>query len=310
VSPPTAALATLRHQRFYAAGWLYERKLDGERCLAEKHAGGVRLWSRSGREVSSGFPEVVQALEAQDGQAFVVDGEIVAFDGTRTSFAKLQPRIHVADPRRARATGIAVWYYLFDVLEAGGDDVRRLPLRRRKGLLRSLVSFGDPLRYTVHRNAADEEYFQSICRRGWEGLVVKRADSPYVGGRSASWLKFKCEAGQELVVGGFTDPEGSRVGLGALLLGYYDAGVLTYAGKVGTGFDNAMLTRLAEELRRREVDQPPFGQGRLPRGGVHWVRPELVAAVAFTEWTRAGQLRHPRFLGLRRDKAAEEVVRE
>jgi ATP-dependent DNA ligase len=179
-------------------------------------------------------------------------------------------------------------------------------------LLREAIDFDDPIRLTTHRNGKGQELFAEACRKGWEGLIAKRADSPYTDRRSRDWLKFKCERGQELVVGGFTDPQGSRSGFGALLLGYFDDGELRYAGKVGTGFDEATLADISGRLRKLEISSPPFADTTaIERGGqVHWVEPELVAQVAFVEWTRHGRLRHPRFLGLRDDKSAREVVRE
>lgn len=308
--PPEAALAKLTHDRFYEPGWVYERKLDGERCLATRTDGQVRLWSRSGRDVSGSFPEIVDALAGQDIPDIAVDGEVVAFEGPRTSFARLQPRIQVSSPDRARASGVRVFYYLFDVLEVDGESVRKQGLRSRKRLLRDLLTYRDPLRFTAHRVKADEDYFADACRRGWEGLIAKKADAPYVPGRSGNWLKFKCESGQELVIGGFTDPEHSRVGFGALLLGYYKGDDLVYAGKVGTGFSDSFLRSLRKRMDELEVDAPAFTKGKLPTAHVHWLRPELVGEVAFTEWTSAGQLRHPRFQGLRRDKQATDVVRE
>jgi ATP-dependent DNA ligase len=196
---------------------LYERKLDGEGCLAERSRSGTRLRSRSGKDVSATFPEVVESLQGQASSDFVLDGEVVAFDGSRTSFARLQPRIQLTDARRARGTGIRVYYYVFDVLRAEGEDLTSLPLRERQARLRGLLSFDDPLRYAPHRVKADGEYFADICSRGWEGLIAKKDDAPYVSGRTDQWLKFKCEAGQELIVVGWTEPAGSRVGLGALL---------------------------------------------------------------------------------------------
>jgi len=311
---PKPALATLRHDRFWEPGWVYERKLDGQRVLGVRDGADARLYSRSGRDVTVAFPEVAEALAEQGSGAFVVDGEVVAFEGSRTSFARLQPRIHVSDPERARRSGVAVYYYVFDVLEADGEDLRGEPLVERKRRLRTLLHWHDPLRSTPHRVRAGEDWFAEICRRGWEGLIAKRDDAPYPDGRSDAWLKFKCEAGQELVVVGWTDPEGSRESLGALLLGYHDrAGDrddLVYAGKVGTGFSREVLRDLHRRLSRLEVAQSPCTRGKLPSKGVHWARPRLVAEVAFTEWTSAGQLRHPRYLGLRTDKPADDVVRE
>jgi bifunctional non-homologous end joining protein LigD len=311
---PEPALATLSHERFWEPGWVFERKLDGQRVLAVRDPSGARLYSRSGRDVTAAFPEVAEALAEQAATGFVVDGEVVAFDGSRTSFARLQPRIQVSDPERARRSGVAVWYYVFDLLEIDGTDVRGEPLLDRKRRLRTLLRWGSPLRSTPHRVTGGEDWFAEVCRAGWEGLIAKRADATYHSGRTDAWLKFKCEAGQELVVVGWTDPEGARVALGALLLGYHDrtsaTDDLVYAGKVGTGFSEQVLRDLHEQLSRIEVTESPCTRGRLPRSGVHWARPRLVAQVAFTEWTSAGQLRHPRYLGLRTDKDPDDVVRE
>lgn len=307
---PQPALATLSHERFWEPGWVFERKLDGQRVLAVRTPTDARLYSRSGRDISGAFPEVAEALAEQEAASFVVDGEVVAFEGSRTSFARLQPRIQVNDPERARGSGVAVWYYVFDVLEIEGEDQRGEPLLERKRRLRKLLRWQNPLRSTPHRVTGDEDWFAEVCRAGWEGLIAKRVDATYRSGRTDAWLKFKCEAGQELVVVGWTDPEGSRVALGALLLGYHDGDDLVYAGKVGTGFSQQVLRDLHGRLTAIEVDQSPCTRGQLPRKGVHWARPELVAQVAFTEWTTAGQLRHPRYLGLRNDKDPGDVVRE
>jgi bifunctional non-homologous end joining protein LigD len=307
--PPEAQamLATLTDRYFSDPGWLFERKLDGERVLAVREHGRVRLLSRNGNPVT-GYPEIVEALS--DGSPdLLVDGEVVAFDGNQTSFARLQRRMQIADPDRARRTGVAVHYYLFDVVYADGYDLTRLPLRQRKAVLRKALRFTDPLRYTAHRNEQGERYLRQACRAGWEGLIAKRADAPYRPGRSRDWLKFKCGHEQEFVIGGFTEPAGSRTGFGALLIGYHEHGRLRYAGKVGTGYDRDTLRRLRERLDRRETGAAPFVAP--PRGrGIHWVRPELVAEVGFSEWTDDGMLRHPRFLGLRRDKSPDQVIRE
>jgi DNA ligase D-like protein (predicted ligase) len=310
MATPEPALATLSHERFWEKGWVYERKLDGQRVLAVRDSSGARLYSRSGRDVTNAFPEVAEALAEQKATDFVVDGEVVAFEGSRTSFARLQPRIQVSDPERARRSGVAVWYYVFDVLEIDGDDVRTEPLLERKRRLRALLHWQSPLRSTPHRVKGGEDWFAEVCRAGWEGLIAKRDDATYRSGRTDAWLKFKCEAGQELVIVGWTDPEGSRVALGALLLGYHDGDDLVYAGKVGTGFSQQVLRDLHDRLTRIELDESACTRGKLPRKGVHWAKPELVAQLAFTEWTSAGQLRHPRYLGLRNDKNAADVVRE
>jgi DNA ligase D-like protein (predicted ligase) len=306
-----AMLATLTEERFSRPDWIFERKLDGVRCLARRDARGrVRLLSRNDKDMTRTYPEIADALAARADVDLLVDGEIVAFAGRRTSFERLQGRLGLTDPDAALATGIPVFYYVFDLLFADGHDVRRLPLLSRKKLLRAAVTFGDPLRFTTHRKGAGEEAFRAACERGDEGVIAKRAAAPYAGGRSGDWLKFKCVRDQEFVIGGWTEPKGSRSGFGALLIGYYDGDTLVYAGKVGTGFGEQMLRRLSAEMRRLEIDRAPFGRNAVRERTAHWVRPELVAQIGFTEWTRDGMLRHPRFQGLRNDKAAAEVVRE
>ena len=302
--------AVLADQPFSDPNWIFERKLDGVRCLAFREGKTVRLLSRTGREMNGSYPELVEALERERCDDFVVDGEVVAFDGAVTSFSRLQRRMQLSDPAAARRTGVPVFLYVFDILRHEGEDLRGLPLRERKSRLRSALSFHGPVRFTPHRNERGEELFGEACEKGLEGVIAKRADSPYRSSRSRDWLKLKCHAEQELVIGGFTAPKGSRTDFGALLVGYYEDGDLRYAGKVGTGFDHKTLKDLGECMRRLEQDDPPFVDVHpLPRH-TRWVRPELVAQIAFSEWTRDGRLRHPRYLGLRDDKPAREVVRE
>jgi bifunctional non-homologous end joining protein LigD len=304
-------LATLTKDRFSDPEWLFERKLDGERMLAFRDASGVRLLTRNDRDVTGTFPEVADALRAQEAEGFVVDGEVVAFRDGQTSFSMLQQRLGVAHPAAALIEDYPVSYYIFDVLFAGDQDIRGLPQRERKERLRALLDFAGPLRYTEHRVGDGEAFYRQACVDGWEGLIAKRADAPYAEGRTRNWLKFKCISGQEFVIGGYTDPQGSRLGLGALLVGYYDAdGQLTYAGKVGTGFTAASLRSLHESLSALERDTSPFASGRPPRAGVHWAEPRMVAQIEFAEWTTDGLLRQSRFEGLRDDKDAAEVVRE
>jgi len=303
-------LAVLTDERFSDPGWIFERKLDGERCLAERRGGDVDLRSRTHERLNGTYPELADVLLGQRCSDFLIDGEVVAFEGSRTSFGRLQGRIGIHDPERARRSGVRVFYYVFDVLRLDGDDVREAPLRARKARLRDAIRFADPLRIVAHRNAAGEEVYRDACRRGWEGVIAKRADAPYRAGRSRDWLKFKCVTEQELVVGGYTDPAGSRTEFGALLVGYYERGSLRYAGKVGSGYSREVLRDLGGRLARLERADPPFAGDDLPRRGVHWVEPRLVAQVAFTEVTRDGKLRHPRYGGLRDYKDPRDVVRE
>ena len=301
---------TLTERRFSNADWLFERKLDGMRALAARDAGRPNLWSRNERRLDERFPELVEALGERGGPQFVADGEIVAFDGNMMSFARLQERIHLTGAARIAATGVNVYYYVFDLLSYDGDDLTRVPLRERKRILRDAFDFGDPLRFTVHRNTEGEAFYQDACKRGWEGLIAKRAKSQYRPGRSKDWLKFKCVKDQEFVVGGFTDPQGSRRGFGALLVGYHEGrGRLRYAGKVGTGYNERTLRTLRERMDALAQDHSPFDDPVKERSA-HWIHPDLVVQVGFSEWTTDGMLRHPRYRGERPDKPADDVMRE
>jgi DNA ligase D-like protein (predicted ligase) len=323
-------LATLTDRRFSSPDWVFERKLDGVRAIVSADGRSrPRLWSRNHNDVSASYPELVDSLERAAPSKFVSDGEIVAFDGAQTSFTRLQGRIHVTKPADIERAGVPVFLYLFDLLALGQVDLTGLPLRDRKRMLRAVIDYSDGadvdsdqagrLRFSVHRNDDGESFYAYACAHGWEGLIAKRADSVYRSGRSSDWLKFKCVRDQEFVVGGFTEPAGSRTGLGALLVGYYDrAGTgdrssasspLRYAGKVGTGFDRRTLTQLRARLDRMEQPDSPFAD-RVREPAAHWVTPELVVQVGFSEWTRDGRLRHPRYTGIRTDKPAGQVVRE
>ena len=303
-------LATLKEEPFTRKGWLFEPKLDGERCLALRCRADVQLLSRNQKRLNDTYPELVRAFRSQKAERFAVDGEIVTFEGDVTSFSKLQQRMQVRHPPEELLRKIPVWVYAFDLLHFDGYDKRQLPLRNRKELLQKALDFKDPLRFIEHRETAGEAYYREACSKGWEGIIAKNGDSVYVSARSREWLKFKCTKEQEFVIGGYTDPKGQRIGFGALLVGYYEAGKLAYAGKVGTGFDEETLRRLGRQLAQLETRTSPFAAGAsLPRGA-HWVKPKLVAQIGFAEWTPEGKLRHPRFLGLRSDKGPEEVVRE
>jgi bifunctional non-homologous end joining protein LigD len=302
-------LATLTHDTFSDPDWFYERKLDGVRCLVFRRGKEPRLMSRNQKEMNDTWPELVEELEKEPCDDFIADGEIVAFEDSRTSFARLQQRIGLQDPEEARRSNVAVYLYLFDLLHLDGHDLTRLSLRDRKRLLKRALRFEGHVRLTPHRRERGEAYLEEACRKGWEGLIAKRADSPYRHSRSRDWLKFKCGNRQELVIAGYTDPKGSRKGFGALLVGYYEDGSLRYAGKVGTGYDDELLEELGARLERLERKSCPFDKAPREKGA-HWVTPRLVGEVGFTEWTRDGKLRHPRFLGLRRDKSAKQVERE
>lgn len=303
-------LATLTEDRFSDPHWIFERKFDGMRCLAFRDGDRVRLLSRNRQPLNGTYPELVDALAAQPVTRFVLDGEVVAFDGRRTSFARLQVRLGLTDPDVARASPVRIFFYVFDLLHLDGKSTVEVPLLWRKRLLRRAIDFADPLRYAPHRVEDGIAAYRRACERGDEGVIAKRADSTYQSGRSKNWLKFKCVRDQEFVVGGYTSPRGSRVELGALMLGYYEGRELIYAGKVGTGFDDATLRRLRARLAPITRDTPPFARGLVREPGAHWVSPEMVVQIGFSEWTRDGKLRHPRYLGMRTDKDPNGVVRE
>jgi bifunctional non-homologous end joining protein LigD len=294
-------LATLVREQFSDKDWIFEPKLDGIRCLSLRKDRQLSLFSRNHIRLNDSYPELVPPLLKQPVSRFIVDGEIVALEHGISRFSLLQQR---------KQKHVPVFYYLFDVLYLEGYDLTNLELQYRKELLQHAFSFRDPLRLIEYRKAEGEAFYREACRKGWEGVIAKRANSAYVHKRSTDWLKFKCENQQEFVIVGYTDPAGQRVGIGALLVGYYEKDKLVYAGKVGTGFDTQTLKDLRKKLSAIERSTPPVSSDSLPKTGVHWVQPRFVAQIAFTEWTSAGKLRHPRFLGLRMDKKPSEVVRE
>jgi ATP-dependent DNA ligase len=273
--------ATLTQERFAGPEWVFERKFDGIRLIAFKQGSDIRLLSRN--RLPQNIPSVVDAIATLPVKDVILDGEVTWGQGKVT-------------------------YHVFDIMWLDGREVTSLALDARRALLSNL-----PLRSPLQRVAAldDPKPWERAATEGWEGVIAKRRDSPYEHRRSPHWLKMKCEATQELVVGGFTDPQGRRVGLGALLVGYFDHDDFVFAGKVGTGFDTKLLLDLRARLDVLEIVKSPFTKAvGLPRLRAHWVRPEVVVQVAFIEWTVHGKLRHPRLLGVRTDKLACEVVRE
>ncbi|MCC6573883.1 MAG: non-homologous end-joining DNA ligase [Planctomycetes bacterium] len=298
-------LATLVEDYFSDSHWIFECKFDGWRCIVSSRAGKVTLWSRNHRDLSAVYPELVRTLSGQGD--YVADGELVAMQGGVSSFQRLQQRagVRVAAPDPT----IAVELYLFDLPWCAGYDLTQVPLLARKKVLKQAVRFNKLAHYTNHLASEGEKYRDLACKAGWEGVIAKRADSTYVSARSTDWLKFKCVRRQELVIVGYTEPQGARSDFGALLLGYYDNKHLRYAGKVGTGFDQALLGDLGRKLARLERKSPAVTDPPRERG-LHWVEPKLVGEIGFTEWTGEGRLRHPRFIALRTDKPAREIVRE
>ena len=273
--------ATLTQDRFEGPEWLFERKYDGIRLLAFRRNKSVQLFSRN--RLLQNYPAITEAIQSLDADELILDGEVDWGD------------------RNVR-------YHVFDLLWLDGRDLTKASLIERRAALQQL-KFRPPLEHVPELTLANP--WEHACREGWEGVVAKRRDSVYEHRRSPHWLKMKCEASQEFVVGGFTDPEGIRKGFGALLLGYFENDEFVFAGKVGTGFDTKQLLALRKRLDEIEAEKSPFSRAvGLPRKRAHWVRPKLVVQVAFIEWTSHGKLRHGRFLGIRQDKAPHEVIRE
>jgi bifunctional non-homologous end joining protein LigD len=309
--PFHAQLATLVEQAPSGAQWLHELKYDGYRIGCEIEGRRVRLHSRREREWTEAFPEIVEAAARLPVKSALLDGEaaVVLPNGT-TSFQALQNYF-------SGATRAGISYFVFDLLYLDGQPIGSLPLEQRKGLLQALLTKvpDDPvLRFSQHFDIEGPELLQRACALGAEGIVSKRRDEPYRPGRNQGWLKTKCVKRQELVIGGFTDPEGSRSGIGSLLVGYYEGKALRFGGKVGTGpgFNAKYLTEMRHELEALEQRHCPFEPR--PPGWLgkhaHWIRPELTGEVVFTEWTEGGHVRHGSFQGIRRDKSALQVVKE
>jgi len=301
--------ATLTQERFNGPEWIFERKFDGIRLLAYKKGSRVELFSRN--HLPQTIPALANAIAKLPHKELILDGEIDWHGPTA--------------------------YHVFDILWIDGSDLTNLPLEERRALLRKL-----PLTPPLHRvvELHDESPWERAQKQGWEGVIAKRRDSVYEQRRSPNWLKMKCELAQEFVVGGFTEPQGKRAGLGALLVGYYEGEDFVFAGKIGTGFNTKLLLELRTQLDKLEIDKPPFTKAvGLPRARVrvrskeaagrqpstvsraerseagyslraHWVRPEIVVQVGFIQWTKYNKLRHPRLLGIREDKEPREVIRE
>lgn len=291
-SGPNAALPGL------PGDWLFEPKFDGLRCLAVRNGGDIALCSRNGLSFNSRFGAIVKALKGLPAENFVLDGEVVGIVEGRPDFGALQ-----------QGTATALEYWVFDLPWLLGQDLRHLPIEDRKSLLAKTVEDNPSVKVVQSLQGDLSQLFEKACSEGWEGLMAKRRGSAYRDGRSPDWRKLKCTCRQEMVIGGYTDPSGSRSGFGALLLGYWEGGKLVYAGKVGTGFTQKALLQLHQALVGLERASSPFVSSVGERTA-HWVEPELVAEVAFTSWTPDLRLRHPSFLGLRPDKVSRDVVRE
>src|SRR5262245_1844773 len=288
--------------------WLHEIKYDGYRIGARVRNGHVFLYTRNGNDWTAAFPDVADAVDHLGLDDALIDGEVaVVLPDGRTSFQALQNTAGGGN----RGTLV---YFVFDLLRVNDENLESRPLEERKALLKRLVGSGSTgrIRFSEHIEGNGAAFFSEACRAGLEGIVSKRRDQPYRAGRHGGWVKTKCVQRQEFVIGGFTDPEGMRAGIGALLIGYYDGDRLVFCGKVGTGFTQKLAVELRARLERIEQKACPFPSppaGWLGRNA-HWVKPELVCEVEFTEWTSDGKIRHPSFQGLRSDKDPKEIRRE
>jgi bifunctional non-homologous end joining protein LigD len=308
---PAPMLPSLADAPFDSTDWFFELKWDGVRAVCLVTREGVTAVSRTGHDLTRQFPELRDLRRAFVRLPVVVDGEIVSLDRKGlSSFQRLQPRIN-RTRTNDETPGIPVNFVVFDMLGRASSDMRDLPLERRKAILSEQLREGDRfVLLSKHVVGAGKALFTRARRLGVEGIVAKRRDSPYRSGRSRDWLKVKTAIRQEFVIVGWTEPRGSRQHIGALLLGLYSGKELTYAGHVGTGFDEATLAELYRRLAPLETKRCPLDVAPKTNSPVHWVRPRLVAEVKFGEWTRDGVLRQPVYIGLRIDKRPEDCVRE
>jgi bifunctional non-homologous end joining protein LigD len=303
----SVALAQLADEVFANPEWLFEIKWDGERALAFIQEGKVELRSRSGRNITSEYPELKSVVKQINARKAIVDGEIVALDSEgRSDFTKIQPRFGVSNPPVSLQQRNPVTYYLFDLLYCDGFDLRNSPLEKRKDLLQKLLRPSDKIRYSDHVVEKGTELFEIAKERRLEGIIAKRRDSPYIGKRTSAWLKFKIVHDLDVVIGGWTEPRKSRDHFGALLMGMYSGKALKYIGSVGTGFDRATLERTRKSLDRLGVSESPFDTTPQLRETAHWAKPELVARVKYGQWTKDKKLRQPVFLGFQEDRSASD----
>jgi len=296
-------LARIADKPFDDKNWLFELKFDGYRAIAEINRGSVRLYSRNGLSFRALYPPVFEELKKFEIRA-IIDGEIVALDDED------MPRFQLLQ-QFGENPSIRLLYYVFDLLEVNGKNIRSLPLIERKQTLRRLIRDTDVIRYSDHVEQKGKKFFELVVQKDFEGIIAKRLDSEYYDGRrTGDWLKIKHHHEQEAIIIGFTEPWGGRKNFGALVLGVYVNKKLTYIGHTGTGFNERTLKELYEKMKLLEIDHSPIREWVPVNEPVTWIKPVLVASIQYSEWTQDGYMRHPVFLGLRKDKTAREVVRE
>lgn len=303
-------LATLTKNYFSSDNFMYEHKWDGERIIAYKDKDQVRLMTRNNKLANEDYPEIVKDIKDQKIDRFIIDGEVIAEKNNQSNFSILQKKMHSG--KNSPDVNAKIFYYIFDIMYLEDYDLRNLELIDRKFLLKNSIEFKDKLKFTDYFISDGLKRFKEACKSKWEGLIVKDIHSKYEGVRSKSWLKFKCIEQQEFVVGGYTEPKKSRVGFGAILVGYYENSKLIYAGKVGTGFDRKTLEDLKSKFIKIKIKDCPFYNEKdiKEEKFVNFIKPELVAEIKFSQWTAYNKLRQARFMGLRNDKNPKDVVKE
>jgi DNA ligase D-like protein (predicted ligase) len=292
--------AYLTKKYFSDPNWIYEEKFDGIRAIVVKKDNKVTLYSRNKNILNKKFSSIVKELEKLKTKNYIADSEIVAFENNITSFSKLQ---------KIKKEKIEVFMYVFDLLYFDKFDLRDENLLKRKEILKNELKFSDKIRFTKHILKDGEKFFKKICKEKKEGVIAKKKDSNYVSKRSTSWLKFKCSNRQEFIIIGYSAPQRSRIGFGALLIGFYDKNKLRFAGKVGTGFDNDFLKSFYQKLKHiKTIKNPTIDI--IKEKSAYFIKPKYIAEISFTQWTSDNKLRHPSFIGLRYDKKLKEVIKE
>lgn len=294
-------LPRLVNQPPSGGGWVHEMKFDGYRIQAHIKKGKCHLFTRNGLDWTDKFSHLARALSQLPMESGIIDGEVVAIDESgKSDFQMLQNSL------KAQKDSNLI-FYAFDLLYLNGKDLRKEPLLERKDVLEQVTKSQSSIRVSEHLVTDAQDFWELSCEQELEGIVSKQLDSFYASGRNDLWVKTKCVSRQEFIIGGWTEPQGGRSGLGALLLGYYDKGKLRYAGRVGTGFSHVTLKELARELKSLEQSDSPFDENSPPEKNLHWVRPKKVCEVSFANWTKEGILRTPVFLGIREDKPAKDI---
>jgi len=303
-------LATLTNKYFSSKEYIYEHKWDGERIIAYKKGNNIKLMSREKKILNDVYPTIVNSLKNQPINNFIIDGEVIAYKGDKTNFSILQKMMH--EIAEKQESDIKIRYQIFDVIYIEEYDTRLVEQLDRKIIVENMLNYNDPLYYTKHILENGLKYYKKACQNNWEGVIAKYIFGVYEEKRSRNWLKFKCVNEQELIIIGYTKPHGLRKYFGALLLGYYKDKKLIYAGKVGTGFSQYILKDLYNKFQRIKLKKAILNDISDVKkiDEITWIKPIIVAEIKFTEWTIHNKLRHPRFIGLRDDKKAEDVIKE